>query len=66
MDGDDPLRSLEQKSPAGRARWGRGQTVIEENERGGLHFAMPDPHPLRLSSIAHMGAKHVNVEEVWP
>ena len=66
IDGDDPLRSLEQKQCSGRARWGRGQTVVEENERGGFILPNADPHPLRLSSIAHMGAKHVNVEEVWP
>jgi hypothetical protein len=60
-DGDDPFGPLKQQRPSGRARSGRGQAVIEENERGGGH-SIGRSHPLKLASIAHMGVPQVNIE----
>src|SRR5215467_7485278 len=63
IDGNDLLRLLEQQSPAGNARRGDGQTVVEKDEGGGRHLTQTDRRPLCVSSTAHMEPKRVNVEE---
>ena len=65
IDGDHPLWLFEQQSAAGGPRGCRGQTVVEENEGSAGHVTKADRFHSK-SSIAHMGAKHANIEEIGP